>query len=138
MDLEAIKALGEQIDKLAADDCALFLWSVMPQLPEALEVITAWGFRYKTAGFTWVKLNKSGEGFKTGMGYWTRANPELCLLATRGAPERLNKDVAQLMTEGVITVPLQDHSAKPREVHGRIENAVGALHRFVAVATLAL
>jgi hypothetical protein len=68
--IEAIKALP--VAPLAADDCALFMWAVMPELPGALEVIKAWGFEYKTAGFTWVKQNKSGEGLFTGMGYWTR------------------------------------------------------------------
>jgi N6-adenosine-specific RNA methylase IME4 len=83
--IEAIKALP--VAPLAADDCALFMWAVMPELPGALEVIKAWGFEYKTAGFTWVKQNKSGEGLFTGMGYWTRSNAEICLFATRGSPQ---------------------------------------------------
>lgn len=82
--IEAIKALP--VAPLAADDCALFMWAVMPELPGALEVIKVWGFEYKTAGFTWVKQNKSGEGLFTGMGYWTRSNVEICLFATRGSP----------------------------------------------------
>jgi N6-adenosine-specific RNA methylase IME4 len=44
---------------LAADDCALFLWTTDPLLPEALELIKGWGFTFKTAGFYWVKLNAS-------------------------------------------------------------------------------
>jgi N6-adenosine-specific RNA methylase IME4 len=78
--LEAIKALP--VAPLAARDCVLFLWCVWPQLPGALEVVKAWGFEYKTAGFVWLKQNPKGSGLFTGMGYWTRANSELCLLAT--------------------------------------------------------
>jgi len=118
MTLDDIKALP--VAPLAAEDCALFLWAVMPQLPEALEVIKAWGFEYKTCGFTWVKRNAGpAGGFATGMGYWTRSNAELCLLATKGRPERLHKDVQQLLV-----APRGQHSAKPQEVHERIERLV--------------
>ena len=53
--LEDIMALP--VGNLAAPDCALLMWCVMPELPGALEVIKAWGFEYKTVGFTWVKTN---------------------------------------------------------------------------------
>ena len=112
--LEAIKALP--IEPLAAEHCALFLWCVMPELPGALEVIRAWGFEYKTVAFVWVKQNRGGDGIFTGMGYWTRANAEMVLLATRGAPERVAKDVHQVVLE-----PLGGHSEKPIEVRQRIE-----------------
>ena len=70
----------------AADDAALLLWTTKPMLPRALEVIVAWGFTYKTIGFIWAKTTAAGDRFPIGMGFWTRVNPELCLLATRGAP----------------------------------------------------
>jgi N6-adenosine-specific RNA methylase IME4 len=111
--LDDIKALP--VEKLAADDCALFLWAVMPELPGALEVIKAWGFTYKTVGFTWVKQNADRSPF-WGMGYWTRANAELCLLATRGAPKRQAMDVHQIVMSQV-----GEHSRKPDEVQVRIE-----------------
>lgn len=119
MDQAGIEALGEHVKQLAAKDCALFLWCVMPQIPEALKVIEAWGFVYKTAAFTWVKKNKSGDGFKTGMGYWTRANAELCLLATKGSPKRLAMDVPQL-----VVYPVGAHSSKPSIVSDRIARLV--------------
>jgi N6-adenosine-specific RNA methylase IME4 len=104
----------------AADDCALFLWATMPLLPEALQVITAWGFTYKTCGFTWVKvLPERPRHPRMGMGYWTRANAELCLLATRGNPKRTNADVGQIIAE-----PIREHSRKPDCVHDRIERLV--------------
>lgn len=112
--LDDIKSLPVQ--QLAADDCALMMWAVMPELPGALEVIKAWGFTYKTAGFTWIKQNQSGQGLFWGMGYWTRANAEVCLLATRGSPKRQAKDVHQ-----IVMSPVGEHSRKPEEVSARIE-----------------
>jgi N6-adenosine-specific RNA methylase IME4 len=82
MDLEAIKRLP--VAEWAAEDAVLLLWATDPLLDRALEVARAWGFAYKTVGFYWVKRNAGGEGFFTGLGFWTRANPEQCLLATRG------------------------------------------------------
>lgn len=119
--LADIKALP--IGNLAESDCALFLWCVMPELPGALEVIRAWGFEYKTVAFVWVKLNendkfvdRNGKGLHWGMGYWTRANAELCLFATKGSPKRLDKGVHQ-----VVVSPVGEHSRKPDEVQVRIE-----------------
>ena len=118
----------------AADDAVLLLWATDPLLPRALEVIEAWGFTYKTVGFYWVKLNKSVAGrltpalpgidgpllserdFFTGLGFWTRANPEPCLLATRGHPKRVAGDVPKLLL-----APRREHSRKPEEAYGRIE-----------------
>src|SRR5262249_53701782 len=94
LSFEALAALP--VSQLAAPDCALFLWATDPMLPRAFELIRAWGFEYKTVGFYWVKLNakaKTADSYFTGLGYWTRANPEQCLLATRGSPKRLAKNV---------------------------------------------
>lgn len=82
MALDDIKAIRVP----ASDDCALFLWATMPLLQQAFEVMNGWGFKYKTTAFCWVKQNRSGEGLVTGLGYWTRSNVEICLLATRGRP----------------------------------------------------
>jgi N6-adenosine-specific RNA methylase IME4 len=114
MTIEQLKELP--VPKLAADDSALFLWSIWPQLSGALEVIEAWGFTYKTCGLLWVKQNESGNGLHWGMGYWTRANSEPCLFATKGSPQRLAKDVHQ-----IIQSPIGEHSRKPEEASVRIE-----------------
>lgn len=121
MPFDIVKSLGNQIKKLAADDCVLFMWVTDPFLEKGFEVIKAWGFQYKTVGFYWAKT--SGEGFLScdrgwpiGTGYWTRANPEQCLLATRGSPKRLNADVRKL-----IVSPRREHSRKPDEIYERIE-----------------
>lgn len=116
--LDEIAALP--VASVCAEHCALLMWAVMPELPGALQVINGWGFTYKTAGFVWIKQNRSGEGLFTGMGYWTRANAEICLLATRGSPSRLAADVHQ-----VITSPVSAHSRKPGEVRERIQRLLG-------------
>jgi len=110
---------------LAADECCLFLWCTWPNLIDALSVIEAWGFTYKTCAFCWTKAHAGQlEMFEQaipdqmGLGYWTRANTEACLLATRGKPKRLNADIRQAIIE-----PRREHSRKP-SVHGRIERLV--------------
>ena len=91
MCIEDIKALP--VGELAAKDCALFLWITFPCLCEALEVLAAWGFSYKTVAFVWVKQNRRNDDLFTGMGYWTRANAEICILATKGHPKRVDAGV---------------------------------------------
>jgi N6-adenosine-specific RNA methylase IME4 len=117
MGLDDIKTMS--VADWAAKDCALFLWTTDPLLPHALDVIAAWGFVYKTVAFTWVKTTKDGTGFPIGCGYWTRANPELCLLATRRRPQRISRSVRQL-----ILAPRRAHSQKPEAVYERIESLV--------------
>jgi N6-adenosine-specific RNA methylase IME4 len=92
LDFAALAALP--VADLAADDCALCLWAVDRLLPRAFELIEAWRFEFKTVAFYWVKRNKHGADFFTGLGYWTRANPEICLLATRGNPRRRRRTSA--------------------------------------------
>lgn len=76
------------VQDIAADDCLLFMWATFPNLEVALETIRRWGFQYKTAAFVWVKRNRKSPGWFWGLGNWTRANPEVCLLATKGKPIR--------------------------------------------------
>ena len=104
------------IDEITERDCVLLMWVVDPLLQEAFRVIEAWGFTYKTVGFTWSKTNQKSLGFSTGLGYWTRSNPEMCLLATKGKPKRLSKSVKQLVIS-----PRREHSRKPDEMYTYIE-----------------
>ena len=106
------------VKDIADDDCMLLMWVVDPLLDLAFDVIEAWGFQYKTVGFTWAKQNKNNLGMFTGLGYWTRGNPEMCLLATKGRPSRKAKDVKQLIIE-----PRGRHSQKPL-IHKEIERLV--------------
>lgn len=86
MKLEEIKKLP--IPQIADKNCVLFLWTTYPMLREALELIEAWGFTYKSIGFQWIKKNKSGKGWFFGLGRWTRGNTEPCLIAVKGKPQR--------------------------------------------------
>ena len=92
----------------SADNCALFLWAVWPLLPDALQVIRSWGFEYKTIAWVWTKLQPIGMGFHMGLGYYTRANTEPCLLAIRGKMPVAVHDVMAL-----ICSPIREHSRKP-------------------------
>ena len=113
------------INKIADKDCVLFLWATYPTLKEALELIEAWGFKYKTIGFQWVKQNKSGKGFFFGLGRWTRGNTECCLIAVKGKPKRIDNSVSQLIIE-----PIQAHSQKQNECRKRIVQLMGDLPRI--------
>lgn len=113
------------ISDIADKDCILFLWVTMPKLNECWGLIEKWGFTYKTVAFTWVKKNKKSSSWFWGMGSWTRANAELCLLATKGKPKRINAGV-----HSVVDTPIEEHSKKPDEVKRRIVELVGDLPRI--------
>jgi len=113
------------VAELADKDCALFLWATFPNLQEAFEVIKAWGFTYKTVAFVWCKRNRKSPGYFTGMGYYTRANAEICLLATKGSPKRVSKSVRQ-----IIDTPIERHSKKPDETRDRIVQLFGDVPRM--------
>lgn len=113
------------IKRIAADDCVLFMWVTMPKLNECFELIKAWGFEYKTCAFTWIKKNKKSDSLFWGMGGWTRANAELCLIATKGKPKRESAGV-----HSVVLTPIEEHSKKPQEVRERIVELCGDLPRI--------
>lgn len=100
----------------AADNCALFLWACWPTIKDAFAVIEAWGFEYKTLAWEWVKFSRSGLGFHFGMGYYTRQNPEPCLLAVRGRMPVAAHDI-----QALIVSPVREHSRKPDEQYTKIE-----------------
>ena len=123
MSIEDIKALP--VGELADKDCALFMWITFPLLKEAWEVIEAWGFTYKSVAFVWIKQNKKSPSLFWGMGYWTRANAELCIIATKGSPKRMSRRVHQ-----VIMTHIEEHSKKPQEARIRIEKLMGDVPRI--------
>jgi len=123
MRIEDICALP--VSSIAAPDCALFMWVTFPTLPDAFKVLEAWGFTYKTVAFVWVKRNRKSPGWFWGLGHWTRANAEMCLLATKGKPKRISAKVHQ-----IIDSPVEEHSKKPDETRRRIVELVGDLPRI--------
>ena len=123
MRIEDICALP--VSSIAAPDCALFMWVTFPTLPDAFKVLEAWGFTYKTVAFVWVKRNRKSPGWFWGLGHWTRANAEMCLLATKSKPKRISAKVHQ-----IIDSPVEEHSKKPDETRRRIVELVGDLPRI--------
>lgn len=138
-----------RVADLAADDCALFMWATFPTLWESkrkagqvtttsrvARILDAWGFEYVTVGFVWIKVNKLTEVNQAsffpsdsfdafwGGGHWTRANAEICLIARRGKPKRVDASVHQ-----VIYAPIDEHSRKPPETRDRIVKLMGDLPR---------
>lgn len=112
------------VAEIAAPDSALFMWATFPQLPEALRLIRAWGFNYKSVAFVWLKKNKKADSWFYGLGFWTRGNAEICLLATRGHPKRQAANVHQF-----IISPIEAHSKKPDEARDKIVALMGDLPR---------
>lgn len=113
------------VSQLAADNCVLLMWATFPKLEEAMSVIGSWGFEYKTTAFTWVKKNKKSDSLFWGMGYYTRSNAEICLLATKGKPlPRLSHSVHSIINE-----PIERHSKKPDIVRDKIVELFGDIPR---------
>lgn len=137
------------VGNLAAKDCTLFLWVTFPCLEQGLETMRKWGFTYKTLGFCWVKRNKAfdknivklstqlakggmdaptiAEKIKEllsswfwGLGFWSRSNPEVCLIGVKGKPRRVSAAV-----HSVVDTPIEGHSKKPDVVRDRIKELCG-------------
>lgn len=137
MKIEEIKGLP--VSEIADDDCLLFLWATFPNLKEALEVIEAWGFKYKTLGFAWIKTNRrqnlKQQSFLPtdmiddffGIGFYTKSNCEVCLIGVKGKPSNLiiSNDVPS-----TIISPRREHSRKPDEAKERIIKLVGDAPRI--------
>ena len=113
------------VSNIADKDCILFMWVTMPKLNECLAVIKSWGFEYKTNAFTWIKKNKKADSLFMGMGRWTRANAEICLLATKGKIKRISASV-----HSVILSKIEEHSKKPNEARERIVQLCGDIPRI--------
>lgn len=113
------------VGNLADKDCVLFLWVTFPCLREGLGVMKEWGFEYKTCGFVWVKKNKKSDSWFWGLGYWTRANAEICLIGTKGKPDRKSRSVHQIVDSRI-----REHSRKPDEVRDRIVQLCGDVPRI--------
>ena len=113
------------ISEIADKDCTLFIWTTYPMTEEVIRVIKAWGFKFKSIGFQWIKLNKKNGKPFFGLGRWTRGNTEPCYIATKGKPSRIAKDISQL-----IFAPIGKHSEKPPIVRDKIVKLMGELPRI--------
>lgn len=115
--------------KIATDDSVCLMWATMPNIRQAMQVMEAWGYTYKTAAFVWVKTCRKSQRLHWGMGAYTRANAELCLLGvsknTRAGEMVQRHDIHQ-----IIIAPVGEHSEKPPIVRKRIEELFGPLPRI--------
>jgi len=130
MTLDEIKALPVR-DLCHPEGTLMHFWVIDSHAEIALDVIRAWGFKYKTVGFYWGKIAKTDTSkFPIGTGFWTRANPEHAyetylaadeqemervFLSTWRQPKRVAKDVRRL-----ILAPRREHSRKPDEIPSEI------------------
>ena len=117
--------MNMDIQSICSENCYLFLWTTSPKLPEALEVMKAWGFEYFNVIFTWIKTNKISDSLFWGMGNTTRANAEYVLLGRKGKLDRMNAGV-----HSVIMSKIEKHSKKPDEVRNRIDTLYGDIPRI--------
>ena len=159
MTLKELCEIGPEVSRVCHTDAALFMWATMPLLPEAFQVIKAWGFKYKTCFVNWVKTTKNGDRPAFGVGYYTRSNAELCLVAVRGKiasykrllpgeVERGASKMSSIVHEDdptvatnflceldncqsipVVMTPRREHSRKPPVVRQMITQLLGDLPR---------
>lgn len=124
MSVEELEKLPVQ--KITNKEAMLFIWVTFPTIEQAFKIIKSWGFTYKTCAFCWVKLNPKSDGIYSGIGHWTNANAELCLLATKkNFPKRKAKDVKQ-----IVLAHRGQHSKKPDIVRDRIVRLCGDIPRI--------
>jgi N6-adenosine-specific RNA methylase IME4 len=97
-----------------ADDSLLFLWRVASMQQEALDVAKAWGFKPKTE-IVWHKLTRTGKTH-FGMGHYTRASHETCLVCVRGRPKIKSRSV-----RSIFAAPVGRHSEKPSAFYSLVE-----------------
>lgn len=127
MSIKDIADMGDTIKKISADDCLLFMWITFPTLPDALQIIEDWGFQYKTLGFSWVKTNRNNGKPFFGIGFYTKSNCEVCLLAIKGKPSNL---IVSNAVSSCIISERREHSRKPDETRRRITQLVGSVPKI--------
>jgi N6-adenosine-specific RNA methylase IME4 len=120
------KIAARPVWTIAAKDAVLFLWATQPMLPQALAVMVAWGFAYKSHR-VWVKD-------KTGLGYWFRNQHELLLVGTRGD---IPAPAMGTQWGSVFEAPRGKHSEKPAEVYDLIEHYYPTLPKIELNARVA-
>lgn len=117
------------VNEMALENSILFIWATFPNIGEALKVIEAWGFDYKTAAFVWVKRNKKSDSWFWGMGAYTRANAEVCLLAIKRG-SKAGELIKRHDVHQIVDSPVERHSKKPEEVRERIVQLCGDVPRI--------
>lgn len=120
------------VNAIKSEKAICFIWATFPNIEEALKVMRAWGFTYKTAGFVWVKKNKKNNSNFWGMGAYTRANAEVCLIGI-SEETKANLCVKDHGVHQIIESPIERHSAKPHEARKKNNSVIGRCppHRII-------
>lgn len=115
MDADALKRFAQDINlhHITAPNCGMLMWATFPMLPQAVELMAAWGFRYVSGG-AWAKADATGVDF--GTGYWYRNAADLWLLGTRGKPP-----IRSRRERNLVLARRGRHSAKPANLHDQAE-----------------
>jgi len=113
------------VSSISSENCALFLWSTFPCLPQCIETLNRWGFRYATNAFVWVKRNRVSNSWFFGCGNYTRANAEICILGVKGKIKRMSRCVSSVLDDRIM-----GHSKKPDGARSRIVELMGDLPRI--------
>tara|TARA_R100000329_G_scaffold151315_1_gene146953 strand:- start:2323 stop:2931 length:609 start_codon:yes stop_codon:yes gene_type:complete len=114
------------IKNIIKNDAVCFMWVTDSHLDEALEVFKAWGFKYKTIAFNWIKTTSKGNYCKN-VAPWTMKSSEICLLGVKGT---MSKYKQANNIESLVIAERTKHSKKPQEVRNRIELLFGDLPRI--------
>ena len=114
---------------ICTDKTVCFLWATFPNIGEAIKALEAWGFIYKTAAFVWIKKNKVSNSLFWGMGAYTRANAEVCLLGI-SKKTKSSEIVKSHAVHQVIIEKAKRHSEKPDEIRKRIVELLGDVKRI--------
>ena len=117
---------GWNVRRIADTDCALFMWSTDSHIPDSIELMKAWGFRYVTIAFVWMKVTNKGNPVAN-LSQWTMKGCELCLLGTKG---RMHRHKIKHNIRQVFTAERTRHSKKPDCVYGFIEDMFGEVPRI--------
>lgn len=117
------------IDSIKNDSTVCLMWATFPQLETAIYVIQQWGFIYKTVAFVWVKTNRQSNSLFWGMGNYTRANAEVCLLGV-STKTKASECVQSHRVHQVICSPIETHSKKPEVTKTRIVELFGDIPRI--------
>ena len=124
MTLDELKKVS--VPEISNKNSVLFMWVTFPCLEWGLELIKFWEFNFKTVAFVWTKKNKKGSGYFMGLGNYTRANAEICLLGTKGKGLSIKSHSVLQICDARLT----KHSEKPPEIRHRIVKLFGDLPRI--------
>lgn len=117
-------AMAPMVRAITDNNCALFMWATMPRLDFGLQLLQAWGFRYTTVAFVWVKTQKASGRPVYGPGYYTASNAEVVLLGVIGS-----MCPARKMLGSIIAHPRMEHSRKP-DLHPIIQQMYPEVYKI--------